>query len=433
MKSGTIALFMLKVKHFLKKIYANLFLEGSFSSELSYDEINQQIEEDARIVLINNISPYEPPEEQAAYETENTDSIPNTTIKPIAFYLPQYYPFKENDDFWGKGFTEWRNVTRAVPLFPGHYQPRLAGELGYYDLRLKEIMQRQIELASNHGIYGFCFHHYYLNHKPLMRKPLDLFLKNKDLDFKFCLNWANEPWTVRWDGENQKGGILLNQTHDDSENMGFIKDALASFRDERYIRVDGKPVLLVYRPALFPDFNNTAIIWRKFCKDQGLNGLYIVMVQTFFDKTKDPQKYGCDAAVEFPPHQGFIVPKKLDEPYYTNELNIKVFDYKKLAAFSMKKQKPTYTLYRGIMPGWDNSARTKEANVYYGSSPQVYKEWLTKLGQYTVKTLPADRQFIFINAWNEWAEGAYLEPDRKYGYAYLNATSRALIDISRKT
>jgi len=153
--------------------------------------------------------------------------------------------------------------------------------------------------------------------------------------------------------------VLLNQIHDDAENMGFIKDALPAFRDERYIKIDRKPVLLIYRPALFPNFKNIADSWRDFCKDQGLAGLYIVMVQTFFDNTKDPQKYGCDAAVEFPPHQEFIIPKRLNIPFYNKEYEAEVFDYKKLAAFSIKMKKPSYTLFRGIMPGWDNTARTK--------------------------------------------------------------------------
>ena len=262
-----------------------------------------------------------------------------------------------------------------------------------------------------------------------MREPVNLFLKNKELNFPFCLHWANEPWTVRWDGEREKGGILLNQTHDEDENRGFIEDALVAFRDERYIRIDGKPVLLIYRPALFPDFKKTASMWRKFCIEQGLNGLYVVMVQTFFDDTKDPRKYNCDAAVEFPPHQGFCVPKKLKVPFYGDRFEGEIIDYQKLAAFSMKKKKPAYTLFRGVMPGWDNTARTKNAKIYYGSSPAVYYKWLERLAKYTKNKLPADRRFLFINAWNEWAEGAYLEPDKKFGYAYLNATARALIEL----
>ncbi|MCF6341204.1 MAG: glycoside hydrolase family 99-like domain-containing protein [Bacteroidales bacterium] len=411
-----------RIKEGLKKVYARFFLNTL--SKYSAADSKQ-----ARITKTNKLPSGNFAKNGPEYEKEEFPGIPETSVKPIAFYLPQFHPFEENDEFWGEGFTEWKNVSRAKPLFEGHYQPRIPGELGYYDLREKSVLQRQIELAKQYGIYGFCFHHYYLEHKTVMRKPLNLFLKNKDLDFPFCLHWANEPWTVRWDGEREKGGILLRQTHDEAENMGFIEDALPALRDERYIRIDGKPVLLIYRPALFPDFKNTAESWRKYCRENGLNGLYLVMVQTFFDKTKDPLKYNCDAAVEFPPHQGFCVPKKLGVPFHSGKFEGEIFDYQKLASFSMKKKKPSYTLFRGVMPGWDNSARTKNAKIYHGSSPAVYEKWLTGLGRYTKNTLPADRQFLFINAWNEWAEAAYLEPDRKYGYAFLNATARALTKI----
>nr|NQU93667.1 glycoside hydrolase family 99-like domain-containing protein [Bacteroidota bacterium] len=415
------------VKDFLKKRYAGIFLRSPSPAGTSDNIMRQQINSKGNEEMFSD-SPYEPPENQPEHEKEEFPIIPDSSLKPIAFYLPQYHPFEENSRFWGKGFTEWHNVSRALPLFQGHHQPKLPGELGFYDLRLKEVLLRQIELANKYGIYGFCFHHYYLEHKPVMRDPFNLFLSNKDLDIPFCLHWANEPWTVRWDGEREKGGVLLDQTHDDDENRGFIEDAITAFRDERYIRIDGKPVLLIYRPGLFPDFRRTAKMWRSYCSEQGLNGLYLVMVMTFFDNTKDPQKYSCDAAMEFPPHQGFCVPTKPNVPLHLEKFKGEFIDYKKMAAFSSQKKKPSYTMFRGVMPGWDNTARTKNSKIYYGSSPAVYQEWLAKLVKYTEENLPPDRQFIFINAWNEWAEGAYLEPDRKYGYAYLNATSRAMIE-----
>ncbi len=418
----------MSIKELVKRIYSKIFLR-TFNN--SYQEDMDRANPKSLNIHDYIINNYNSQASVPEYENEEVQEIASTTIKPIAFYLPQFHPFDENDRFWGKGFTEWHNVTRAVPLFKGHYQPKLPGELGYYDLRLKEVFSRQIEMAKNHGIFGFCFHHYFLNNKPVMRTPMNLFLSNPDLKMPFCLHWANEPWTVRWDGEREKGGILLNQTHDDAENLGFIKDAINIFKDERYITVDGKPVLLIYRPALFPNFKKTAAIWRKYCLKNGLNGLYIVMVQTFFDEAKDPKNYDCDASVEFPPHQGFCVPKKLKESFFIDNFEGEIIDYQKLAAFSMRKKAPNYTLFRGIMPGWDNTARTKAAKIYHGSSPEVYQKWLNKLVKYTEENLPEDRQLLFINAWNEWAEGAYLEPDRNFGYAYLNATSRAISNLGR--
>jgi len=409
------------IKKYLKRVYAYFFLK--FSNPVSVKYQNNDLVLD---------SPYTPPENNPAYQKETHPDIPDSTLKLLAFYLPQFHPVPENDRFWGKGFTEWHNVARALPLFPGHYQPRLPGELGFYDLRVEEVMARQIELARQYGIYGFCFHHYFLNNKAVLRDPLNLFLKNKQLNFPFCLHWANEPWTVRWDGEREMGGILIDQTHDDNENRKFIEDALPALRDERYIRIEGKPMLLIYRPSLFPDFRKTADAWRNFCRANGLGGLYLIMVRTFFDPAKNPEKYGCDAAVEFPPHKGFCVSKKMKVPFYISNFEGEIFDYRSMAAFSMVQKPPPYTLFRGVMSGWDNTARTKAAKIYYGSSPEIYQQWLAKLAKYTRENLPADRQLIFINAWNEWGEGAYLEPDRKYGYAYLNATARALIEESEK-
>ena len=226
------------------------------------------------------------------YEKEEIPAIPESTLKLIAFYLPQFHPFEENDRFWGKGFTEWHNVTRALPVFQGHYQPKLPGELGFYDLRLKEVLERQVELAKQYGIHGFCFHHYFLNSRPVMRQPFNIFLQNKDLKLPFCVHWANEPWTIRWDGNRNREGILLDQTHDDNENMAFIRDLAPALRDDRYIRIGSRPVLLIYRPALFPDFRKTSEMWREFCLKNEIGDPYLVMVRTLFDKDKTPDDYG---------------------------------------------------------------------------------------------------------------------------------------------
>ena len=377
-------------------------------------------------------SPYESPGVYPWYEPEKRPAIPSSDLKLIAFYLPQYHPFEENDRFWGKGFTEWHNVSRALPVFQGHYQPKLPGELGFYDLRLKPVMERQIELARDHGVHGFCFHHYFLNRRPVMRKPFDLFLGHRDLNIPFCIHWANEPWTVRWDGNRNREGVLLDQVHDDEENMAFIRDIAPALRDPRYIRIGNRPVLIIYRPALFPDFRKTAEEWRRFCIAEGLGEPFLVMTRTLFDKEKVPDDYGFDAAVEFPPHLTIRIDVKDKVVLHNPAFKGSVYDYPAVARESLQAIRPAYTLFRGIMPQWDNTPRNIHATVYHGSSPALYQEWLTGLGLETVRNLPADRQFIFINAWNEWAEGACLEPDRRYGYAWLNATAGALCNLNTR-
>lgn len=378
------------------------------------------------------VNPYLAPESDPEYEKEMAIGLPESTLKLIAFYLPQFHPFPENDRFWGKGFTEWHNVTRAQPVFKGHHQPKLPGELGFYDLRLKPVMERQIELARRHGIHGFCFHHYFLNAKPVMRMPFNIFLENPDLDIPFCLHWANEPWTIRWDGNRNREGVLLDQAHDDHENMAFIRDIAPALRDKRYIRVGNRPVLLIYRPALFPDFRKTSEMWKSFSIQNGIEEPYLVMMRTLFDKDKKPDDYGFDAAVEFPPHLSIRIDVKSTVELFDPSFPGYLYDYQAVADESLGMPSPDYTLFRGIMPRWDNTARNRAATIYHGADPFRYEKWLTGLGRYSIKHLPTDRRFIFINAWNEWAEGACLEPDRKYGYAWLNATARALLTLSHE-
>jgi lipopolysaccharide biosynthesis protein len=369
--------------------------------------------------------------EELYFEAEQSPDVATADIKPIAFYFPQFHPFLENEKFWGKGFTEWTNTTKAEPLFEGHYQPRLPGELGFYDLRVVDVMKRQVELAKQYGIYGFCFHHYWFSGKPVMRLPLNNFLAHPEIDFKFCLHWANEPWTIRWDGCMQ-GGVLLGQNHTPEDDLAFIRDITPALKDKRYIKINGKPLLIIYRPLLFPDIKATVRRWQEHCDRAGIGELYMTAMQPRFDVNSDeplnPKTIGFDAAIEYPPHFVRAVNARDQVNLYDKSSTATFYSFPEVIAGAIEKKKPNYKLFRGVMADFDATPRRKNASVFLGSSPARYQYWLEKMCEKTKSAHKKNERLVFINAWNEWAEGAYLEPDRKYGYAYLNATARALQD-----
>jgi glycosyltransferase involved in cell wall biosynthesis len=349
-------------------------------------------------------------------------------LELIAFYLPQFHPIAENDEWWGPGFTEWTNVTKAVPQYPGHYQPHLPGELGFYDLRLVDVMRQQVELAKLYGIGGFCFHYYWFSGRRVLERPVNQFLDAKDIDFPFCFCWANENWTRRWDGLDNE--ILLKQEHNPETDIAFIDDIIPAMRDERYIRFQGRPVLIIYRASLLPDPVATAERWRERCIEAGVGDPYLVAARSF--GITDPRPFGFDAAVEFPPHQ-FHAEIPGVESY--SGFKGTLFSYEKMVDQSVSQPLPEYTLMKAVCPSWDNEARKPGAgHVFHGSSPALYKHWLKKVGQANLQRMAQDPKqppFLFVNAWNEWAEGAHLEPDRKYGYAFLQATRDALLGFER--
>ncbi len=356
------------------------------------------------------------------YEGPMPSPCHESGIQLIAFYLPQFHPIPENDDWWGEGFTEWRNVTGAQPLYPGHYQPRLPGALGFYDLRLGEIMQRQIELARKFGIHGFCFHHYWFAGRRLLERPVEQLLANPEMNIPFCLCWSNENWTRRWDG--MEGEVLIEQCHSTDDDLAFISDALRYFRDPRYIRIDGKPVLVVYRPQILPDPAETAKVWRSHCREQGLE-LYLVAAQTFGHS--DPRPLGFDAAVQFPPHN--FKAEEVRKPGVAANFQGKIYDYETWGRTFQQPQPSDagYPLFRCVCPSWDNAARRGlKATVFADATPDKYAEWLEAACLDAIESHPPERRFVFVNAWNEWAEGTTLEPDLRHGYACLNRTSEVL-------
>ena len=346
--------------------------------------------------------------------------------KLIAFSLPQYHPLKENNEWHGRGFTEWTNVTKAVPQFLGHHQPQLPIDVGFYDLTHPDVMCRQVELARQYGLYGFCFHYYWFSGgKRLLETPIFNWLHHKDLDFPFCLCWANENWSKLWDGGNRE--VLMRQECNAEDAEGFMDDILPFLKDSRYITIEGKPLLIIYRPNLFTKDN-----WLKFSQTirekamvSGLSGLYLTMVGIDYFSDK-PSDWGFDALVEFPPMR---ITHLREYVKNNNPINPEFKGY----VYSMENAINSGRIYendttdvpvfRGIFPRWDNTARKAYSNAsVYLQSPELYQRWLTGLIEWEKKHNEVDKQFIFINAWNEWAEGAHLEPDSRYGYAYLQAT-----------
>jgi len=342
-----------------------------------------------------------------------------TDIKLIAWYLPQFHPIPANDKTWGKGFTEWTNVSKALPQYEGHYQPRLPGELGYYDLRLIEIQKRQIELAKNYGLHGFCYHYYWFDGEKVMDTPLQQVLDNPDLDFPFCINWANENWTKRWDGLDQD--VIYTQNHTLEDDIAFLEAIKPILTDKRYIKVNNKPLLMLYRPSLFPDIKATVARWREHAVQIGIGELYLVMTHSF--ENIDPTTLGFDAAVDFAPNH-FKADNIIEEQqYYNKDFTGNVYDYDSLINYNLEYEEPSYTKFRSLCPSWDNEARKPgKGTVFQNATPAKYKKWLEHLVKYTEHHRKGDEKLLFVNAWNEWAEGAYLEPDRKLGYAYLEAT-----------
>ncbi|MDX2043390.1 MAG: glycoside hydrolase family 99-like domain-containing protein [Acidobacteriota bacterium] len=348
---------------------------------------------------------------------------PAKDLRVIAFYLPQFHPIPENDEWWGKGFTEWTNVSKARPNFVGHYQPHLPGELGFYDLRLPEIREQQAELAKAHGIHGFCYHHYWFGGRRLLERPFNEVLQSGRPDFPFCVCWANENWTRRWDGLEHE--ILIGQNHSDEDDRNFIRNLFPAFDDHRYIRINGKPLLITYRVDVLPSAARTAERWREEARRAGLGELYLVAAQTC--GFEDPRQFGYDAAVEFPPLNVTCENLIWQVTRLNPEFLGNVRDYGSMLTAMTQKPPSDFKVFRTVMPGWDNTARRRDVgHVYVHSSPEAYEYWLGQAALQTAATLSGDEQLVFINAWNEWGEGAHLEPDRQFGRHYLETTRRVV-------
>jgi lipopolysaccharide biosynthesis protein len=356
-------------------------------------------------------------------------------VQALAFYLPQYHPIAENDAWWGPGFTEWRNVAPAQPQFAGHAQPRQPADLGYYDLRVPEVRAAQAALARAAGLHAFCYYHYWFNGRRLLEQPFEAVLASGQPDFPFCLCWANENWTRTWDGHS--GVNLIEQVYSADDDRAHLRALAPAFGDPRYVRVDSRPLFLVYRASRLPDPRQTTDRWRAEARALGLGELFLCRVESFPEDRADPRPLGFDAAVEFQPDWLQLPPPLrrtpawqrlrrwgLAEPGYGQH---RVYSYPALVAAARRKPPADYVRFPCVMPGWDNSARRKQdAVIFVDSSPDRYEAWLRAVAT-EVQPLPSGERLLFINAWNEWGEGCYLEPDAAHGHAYLDATRRVLL------
>lgn len=359
-------------------------------------------------------------------------------VKAITFYLPQFHPIPENDQWWGKGFTDWTNVVKAKPQFVGHYQPHLPADLGFYDLRLAESRDAQAELARDYGIHGFCYYHYWFNGRRLLERPVNELIRTMRPDLPFCLCWANENWTRSWDGMDNE--TLIQQVYSASDDQEHMRNLIPVFTDPRYIKVDGRPIFLVYRANRLPEPLHTTEIWRREAERAGLPGLFLVRVESFADEAGDPRLLGFDSALEFQPRWQLLDGLRIFRRKWWHRQRLgtaepgfirsNVYEYDHLVEAAMAMTSPSYPVIRGVCPGFDNTARRQNgAVILKDATPESYARWLSSVVRKNrsmhLRHEPT-AQFVFINAWNEWAEGNHLEPCRRWHRAYLEATRDAL-------
>jgi len=343
-------------------------------------------------------------------------------MKFIAFYLPQFHSIPENDKWWGAGFTEWFNTKKAIPMFDGHYQPRTPCNNNYYNLLDVKTLKFQADLANKHEIYGFCIYHYWFNGRKLLEKPAEILLNAKDIDAKYCFSWANEPWSRAWDGKDSE--VLIPQKYGGEDEWRQHFDYLLPFfQDERYIRIDNKPVFVIYRTNNIPNVEEMLIYWDKLSQKNGINGLCIIETLNSFQNKPILNK--SEGAIEFEPM--YTLRQKSSfffnlKRYFNKRMGrLDIVDYDSLWARILKRKINANGKRRflGAFVDWDNTARKgKNGLIVRGATPEKFGRYLKNQSNKSVE------EYIFVNAWNEWAEGAYLEPDKKYNLAYLQQVKK---------
>lgn len=376
---------------------------------------------------------------------------PEDLVRLVALYFPQFHAIPENDAWWGEGFTDWVNVRKARPQFRGHFQPRVPAGGRYYDQSKLETLAWQIDLAKRHGVHAFCHYHYWFDGKQLLETPTNLVMENRDLDLPFCLAWANETWSRRWDGRDHH--ILQQQRHtpDPALWRRHFDYLYRAWSDDRALKVDGKPVFLIYRAHLIVELGRMIDCWREWARERGLPGLYLVAMKQYefpvpavlahFDATMQFQPFEALFSPDFPDDQPLarkaltpfrLLPEKVQDllraARYQFFPRLTFYDYEKVweHIVSLPEREGGIPAFPGAFVDWDNTARyVKRARIFKGATPERFDYWFRRLVAATAQR-PQPERLVFLNAWNEWAEGTYLEPDERHGLAYLEAVRDAL-------
>ena len=362
-------------------------------------------------------------------ETSHNARGPAGTPHVLAFYLPQFHQVPENDAWHGAGFTEWSVVARSKPLYPGHRQPDLPGELGFYDLRVPETRDNQARLAREHGVTGFLYYHYWFSGRRMLNRPFQEVLTTGQPDFPFALCWANESWYRRWQGSNDE--MLLEQSFSEEDDVAHIRWLIECFKDPRYIRIEGRPLLAVYRAHHLPDAVRTVELWRTECVSAGMEPPWLVMFETddsLSDSLRDPAELGFDASAEFVPHLLSSLLEPSIEKFASDE-PLTIYEYDEVAAAYRRRPGAEWIRYPCVATGWDNSPRRQagEAIILRNATPEGYGRWLATAA---ARQATSGRDgIVFLNAWNEWAEGAHLEPGEQWGRAHLEVTRDVLREL----
>ena len=429
-----------KIKYYFSKIYSLRYKNNDKNNERLYKIFGikikirpknktASIKEKAAFVdyILNN----QLDRSNFVEEKNSSHVFKENEAKLISFYLPQYHSIPENDKWFVKGFVEWFNTSKATPQFIGHNQPHLPIDVGYYNLDNLDVMKRQIELAKKYGISGFCFYYYWFNGQKLLEKPIEKFLEDKSLDMPFCLFWDSSNWTKTWNGGNDKE-IMYEQKIEDDTAQKFMIDFLKYARDERYVKIDNRPVFIISSPKIFEEEKIKSFIGkiREIAKEEGFKDLYLMSLRGNV-KNEEIKSLNFDSMLEFFPCGMDDLVTVKPEKFVNNKFSGLSYNMKKFVDEKRYLYKAPCKTFKSCFPNWDNTARKcyRKAAIYQ-MTPELYKIWLKDIIDWTYKNHDKNEQFVFINAWNEWAEGAHLEPCQRYGYAYLEATKEALEEVS---